>query len=111
MGRKYALHQFPAYTSVKPRTDFHILVQAYFSLYDDKTANALFRQRHCRLNDLFENILASLHHALTAGEKRRGAYLGQCAPNVTLKDDDNDKNNRAEKIIENPVQRKQAERP
>jgi hypothetical protein len=50
--------------------------------------------------------LAALHHAFGRAEQWRGAHLRQRAANIALENDNDDENDRCEKVVEYPVERK-----
>ena len=73
---------------------------------NDQAADMLGRQRQRALNRFVDDILAPLHHAFGRGEQRCGAHLSERAANIALENDNDDENDRGEKIVEDPVERK-----
>ena len=89
MGLKNAFHQLSADSGIQPGADFHVFIQPHLTLQNDQATEALFSERHGRLDNVFDNIVASLNHPLCA-EKRRGTDPRERSADIALKDNDDD---------------------
>jgi hypothetical protein len=89
VGLENALYQLSADSGIQPGADFHVFIQPHLTLQNDQAAEALFSERHGRLDNVFDDIVPSVNHSFCA-EKGRGTNPRERPADIALKDNNDD---------------------
>src|SRR5262249_16273067 len=84
-----ALYHLSADSGIQPGADFHVFIQPLLTLQNDQAAEALFSERHGRLDNVFDDIVPSVNHSFCA-KQRRGTNPRERPADITLKDNNDD---------------------